>query len=72
MSAERTISKKNDETERAKGLGRQTRDEIGKGYRMTALRLNTWRGRRLGGGGGGGGHKTSLSPFGIIDTENAS
>ena len=31
----------NDETERARGRGRKTREEIGKGNQMTALRFQT-------------------------------
>ena len=31
----------NDKTERARGLGRKTREEIGKGIQMTALRFQT-------------------------------
>ena len=36
---------KNDQTERARGLGRKTREEIGKRNQMTALRFQT-RGER--------------------------
>jgi len=32
---------KNDKTERARGLGRKTREEVGKGNQMTALRFQT-------------------------------
>ena len=32
---------KNDKTERARGLGRKTREELGKGNQMTALRFQT-------------------------------
>ena len=32
---------KNDETERARGLGRKIKEEIGKGNKMTALRFQT-------------------------------
>ena len=39
---------KNDRTERARGLGRKTREEIGKWNQMTAQRFQT-----------GGGHRTS-------------
>ena len=43
-SGEWTISRKNDKTERARGLGRKKTREIGKGNQMTALRFQT-RGR---------------------------
>ena len=32
---------KKDKTERVRGLGRKTREEIGKGYYITALRFQT-------------------------------
>ena len=48
-SGEWTRSRKNDKTERARGVGKkQTREAIGKGNQMTALRFQT-----------GGGHQTS-------------
>ena len=34
-----TISRKNDKTKRAKELGGKTREEMGKGIKMTGLRL---------------------------------
>ena len=37
----RALVKKKDKTERAKGLGRKTREETGKGNQMTALRFQT-------------------------------
>ena len=38
-SGEKTNSKKNDQTEKARGLGRKIREEIGKEKQMTAVRL---------------------------------
>ena len=38
-SGEKTNSKKNDQTEMARGLGRKIREEIGKEKQTTAVRL---------------------------------
>ena len=47
-------------TERARGLGRKTREETGKGNQMTALRFQT------GGGGGGDIWHSGLPLGGVI------
>jgi len=44
-SGEWAISRKNDKTERVRGLGRKVREEIGKRNQMTAIRLQTWVGQ---------------------------